>query len=242
MSMEVAPRVIATVGLHGSASTWVFNVVRELLIASVGEADVLAFYAEHASELPDAVTRGLHRHVVVKSHHGSPDLDAWLAVAQAPIVVSIRDPRDACLSMAQRFSARIDVAARWLADDCRRVLRLAARNPALLRYEDRFFEDPAAVGALAHALGVSVSPADRATITARYRTEAVRSFAERLAELPPDRVTVVGSSHLMDPVTQIHGLHIGDTRSGKWRELPRPLRDQLTQGFGAFLDRFGYPR
>jgi hypothetical protein len=32
---------VATVGLHGSASTWVFNVARELMIDSFGEKAVL---------------------------------------------------------------------------------------------------------------------------------------------------------------------------------------------------------
>jgi hypothetical protein len=169
MTMTIAPRVIATVGLHGSASTWVFNVVRELLIASVGEGNVLAVYAERPDELPDEVTRTLARHLVVKSHHGSAELDAWLAAAQAQLILSIRDPRDACLSMAQRFNARLDVAARWLANDCRRLLRLSAQDLPLLRYEDRFFEDPAAVGRLAEVLGVSVAPADLAAIAARPR-------------------------------------------------------------------------
>jgi hypothetical protein len=242
MDTHAEPRVIVTVGLHGSASTWVFNVVRELLIASVGEGEVLALYADRASELPDDVMQGRRRHVVVKSHHGSADLDDWLAAARSQIVMSIRDPRDACLSMAQRFRARIEDAARWLAKDCRRVLRLAAGNPPLLRYEDRFFDDPSAVGRLADTLGVSVSPADLAAIAARYRTEAVRSFAQRLAQLPRDRVTEFASSHLLDQVTQIHGVHIGDARSGKWRELPQPVRDQLTRFFGEFLDRFEYPR
>ena len=31
-----AARVIVTVGFHGSASTWAFNVARELMIAALG--------------------------------------------------------------------------------------------------------------------------------------------------------------------------------------------------------------
>ena len=39
------PGLIATIGLHGSASTWVFNVVRELMIDALGESrDALASY------------------------------------------------------------------------------------------------------------------------------------------------------------------------------------------------------
>jgi hypothetical protein len=44
----------------------------------------------------------------------------------------------------------------------------------------------------------------------------------------------------MDRVTQIHEPHIGDTRSGKWRELPVQVQTELTQRFAAFLERFGY--
>jgi hypothetical protein len=42
------PKLIATVRLHGSASTWMFNVVRELMIAAAGKDRVAAFYAENS--------------------------------------------------------------------------------------------------------------------------------------------------------------------------------------------------
>ena len=44
--------MVATIGLHGSASTWVFNVVRELMIASFGENRISAVYTEELGELP----------------------------------------------------------------------------------------------------------------------------------------------------------------------------------------------
>jgi hypothetical protein len=43
----------ATIGLHASASTWIFNVVRELLIATHGDDRALSFYADELSTLPD---------------------------------------------------------------------------------------------------------------------------------------------------------------------------------------------
>jgi hypothetical protein len=120
-------------------------------------------------------------------------------------------------------------------------MRLALQDRPVLRYEDRFFEDQAAPQRLAGYLGLQVAPSSFEDISARYRTEAVRSFAQRLADLPPERLTMVGSSHFMDRVTQIHGPHIGDARSGKWRELPSAVQQELTRAFSAFLDRFGYP-
>jgi hypothetical protein len=234
------PRLVATIGMHASASTWVFNVARELIIATLEDAQVLTLYADEVGQVPDEASRA-GRTLVIKSHHGSPGLDAWLAAQQARIFLSVRDPRDACISMSQRFKAPLEHSVRWIANDCNRLLRLAPRGHFLLRYEDRFFDDPAAAERLADVLGVRAVPAVIGAIFARYRTESVHSFAQRLAELPPERLTMVGSA-VMDRVTQILGPHIGDARSGKWRDLPGPLQGELTRVFGPFLDRFGYAR
>ncbi len=235
-----SPRLVATIGLHGSASTWVFNVARELMIATVGEAQVVALYAEEVGELPDQSVLA-DRHLVLKSHHGSAGLDAWLETASPRIVLSVRDPRDAALSMTQRFGAPIAHTTQWLARDCTRLMRLVGRAQALLRYEDRFFDDPAAPGRLADALALQ-PPADAVSaIFARYRTEAMRSFAQTLTELTPERV--VKTDHtVVDRVTQIHRTHIGDARTGKWRDLPPARQTAMTRAFGPFLERFGYPR
>jgi len=78
------------------------------------------------------------------------------------------------------------------------------------------------------------------TIFDRYRTEAVRAFARSLDQLPPERLTTV-VKFPKDTVTQILGPHIGDTLSGKWRDLPTQVQAELTRIFPPFLDRFGYP-
>jgi hypothetical protein len=232
------PEVIATVGLHGSASTWVFNIVRELVAATVGPDRLLTFYADEPGQLPEESARGGH-HIVLKSHHGSHDLDAWLREREAPIVLSLRDPRDASLSMAQRFAAPLQHSVQWIARDCQRLARLAEHGYPLLRFEDRFFEDRGAVDRLADGLGISCAAAVKDSIFARYRTEAVRRFAAKLEELPPERLTLVGA-YRMDRLTQVLAPHIGDARSGKWRDLPAQLQADLTRYFRPFLDRFGY--
>jgi len=236
--MPAIPGLIATIGLHGSASTWVFNVVRELLIAALGEDQVLALYADRLSELPAETDRpGC---LLLKSHHGSAELDAWLATARPVVFLSLRDPRDAAISMAQRFRAPLGQAAHWLADDCARLLRLAGQGHPLLRYEDRFFDDRAVPEQLARTLGLTLEPAAIEAIFARYSTTAVRRFTQRLADLPPERLVVSGAL-MFDRVTQIHRVHIGDARTGKWRDLPGPAQAELTRFFRPFLERFGYP-
>jgi hypothetical protein len=230
--------LIATIGLHGSASTWVFNIVRELVAATVGEERMLTFYADELAQFPEEASRA-GKHLVLKSHHGSHDLDAWLQGRAAPVILSLRDPRDACLSMSQRFAAPLQHSVQWIAQDCRRLLRLAERGYPQLHFEDRFFEERASVDRLCGWLGLSCAPSVKDDIFGRYRTDAVRSFARRLEELPPERLTMV-AGHRMDRVTQVLAPHIGDARSGKWRDLPAQVQAELTRFFRPFLDRFGY--
>lgn len=230
------PRVVATIGMHASASTWVFNVVREVLIATMGKIQVVSLYADQREQLPDVVGRCL----VIKSHHGSAGLDSWLSETGARIFLSVRDPRDACVSMCQRFQSPLAHCAQWIGNDCNRLLRLAPQGYPLLRYEDRFFDDKDMVKRIAVSLALQLPPEMIDTIFDRYRTQAVRTFAESLEQLPPERLTTV-VRFPMDRVTQILGPHIGDTLSGKWRDLPAHVQDELTRVFRPFLDRFGYP-
>ena len=50
------PLVAATIGLHGSASTWAFNVARELLLAAGPPQDTLSCYAENLGDIPPQAT------------------------------------------------------------------------------------------------------------------------------------------------------------------------------------------
>jgi hypothetical protein len=178
---------------------------------------------------------------VIKSHHGSAGLDAWLAAGQARIFLSVRDPRDASISMALRFKTPLNRTAAWLVNDCARMMRLAALGHPLMRYEDRFFDDKASVELLSRELGLNCPPSVMMAIFDRYSTDAVRAFAQALPDLPPERISMVGAFR-MDRVTQILGPHIGDTSDGKWLELPYPIQTEFTTLFGQFLDQFGYER
>ena len=135
MQTENAPSLgpVAAIGLHGSASTWVFNVIRELMIAAIGdEQRILALYADELRQLPDeAAIAG--NCLLIKSHQGSAALDAWLARARSRLVLSVRDPRDASISMAQRFGAPLSQTVRWLANDCNRLMRLASQDHPVMR-------------------------------------------------------------------------------------------------------------
>lgn len=239
MSMlQAQPTVLCTIGMHGSASTWVFNVARELLGATFGEAQILPFFADRLEHLPDARAQSGLR-LIIKSHEGSDELEAWLDAAGAQRILSIRDPRDAVLSLVQRFGMGLNPSVGAILRDAARVQRLAANGAPIWRYEDRFYDSPESVGHLASQLGLTPPAELQEAIFQRYRTAAVREFANSLSTLPETRLTQVGP-FAMDKVTQILGPHIGDGTIGKWRGLPAQLQLQLNDIFGPFLAQFGY--
>ena len=237
--MSTPPRIVCTIGMHGSASTWVFNVAREILSAAAGEAAILHFFADKMAHFPPEAARE-DKILLIKSHEGSAGLDAWLDARNAVRLLSIRDPRDATISQMQRFHAGLQAAANTIARDGARLSRLAARGIPVWRFEDGYYRQEATLDTLAARMGCTLSAPQRAEIFARYSTEAVRAFAQNLETLPADRLTKVGP-FTMDKITQILSPHIGDGTQGKFRALPAGLQPQLTSFFMPLLTQFGYP-
>jgi hypothetical protein len=237
---DAQARVIATVGLHGSGSTWVYNIVRELVIAVAGEPAMIGIYADAMEELPSQQDLA-DKWIVVKSHHGSQHMDTWLQSAKAQYVLSVRDPRDAVISMQQRFNVPLVWAVHMVMNDCHRLCSLIAQGHLVLRYEDRFFEHPEAIDRIATKLGLSVGENLIIALSHRYSAGTIRSFVDALPSLPSQRLGIAGTNgKLFDKVTQLHQNHIGDTCSGKWIDLPDPIKRQMTSMLSPFLNRLGY--
>jgi len=232
------PCVIATIGLHGSGSTWAFNVARELVGRAGGGAPVSG-YADALGELPPGAEDATVWRVL-KSHHGSAGMDRWLEGVGARYLLTLRDPRDAALSMRGRFGIGLGDAVRIVFNDCRRLHGLMTRREHfLLRYESGFFRDAGTVAAVAAWLGVDAAEAE--AIALRYTPEATRAFAAGIAALPADRIGDRGAGGgRFDRLTNIHDVHIGDMRSGKWRDLPEGVQAEMTGIFREYLEVFGY--
>jgi hypothetical protein len=234
-----APRVVITMGLHGSASTWAFNVARELITTTVGADAVLSCFGAGPAALL-AQEGILGRHLVCKTH-GWPNLHVFAYLTSAVVIVTVRDPRDCVLSLMERFQESLSNSVAGITRDCLSATHCADAGYPVLLYEDRFFDDPATVQAIARHLGVEVSDAVADDIFNRYRTEEVRAFAAEVETLPSERLEGDGKPLLFDRVTHITRTHIGDGRVGKWRErFDPPHRAALARHFAAFLSRFGY--
>lgn len=231
---------MATLGVYGSASIWVFNVLRELAIAQHGDDKVHAIFSDSVQNvLEDPQARG--RHIVWKLHRPDKSWPLFAELARARVVLTIRDPRDAMLSMMQRFGSDLDAACHAVSQALARVAESTAAPHFGLRYEDRFFDKPETVRALARYVGLSVDEAEQTRIFETYATERVRQFGLAIDTLPPERVRPVGEVSRYDVVTQIHQRHIGDQRIGKWRDqLDAEQRKTVNARFAPFLRGFGY--
>ena len=179
--------------------------------------------------------------LLIKSHQGSVELDEWIRAQKARILLSVRDPRDAAISMAQRFKTPLSQTALWLARDCERAVRLMNEGHPVFRYEDRFFEDRLQIERVGGLLGLSHDSATCKSAFSKFRRDAVREFASGLDKLPNERIVSIGPFK-MDRVTQILEPHVGDGRIGKWRALPPLVAQSLTDFFQVFLEKLGYER
>lgn len=234
------PRVIMTIGLHSSASTWVFNVLRELMIAQHGESRVLAVYSDTVAKVIED-RQALGRYVVWKMHFGEPAWEVFAQFADPTILLTLRDPRDAVLSLVNRFNTSVQLATKAVGMDCNRLLQCAPAGHPILRYEESFFHNRETIRKIAGYIGVAVDEATIERIGDRFSTESVRAFAEQVAALPAERVQGDPAIDLYDEVTQIHRGHIGDGSVGKWRhQLSVEQQAAITAHFAPFLARFGY--
>ena len=214
----MAGQVIWCLGMYGSASTWAFNVVRQIHIAAGQDRLQSHFFSgKHGFE---DFGRG---NVIdlVKSHEVSDEGTVLeLAARSAKILVTMRDLRDAVTSLMLSHGHKFDRALDFVvaaADLCRGYAK--DRRAKLFQYETRFFEDPATVQVIAAHLGYQL-PAD--AIQTIFDGVSRRAVEKYIAELPKLRDILRDpiSGDLLDPKTQWHTHHAGRSGEiGRWKQM-----------------------
>ena len=230
-------------GMYASASTWTFNVVQQIAATLIPAEPVLPLFVAEEMPSPEA-TAG--RTVVAKTH-GAPAFEQLARQATA-IIISIRDPRDAIASLLTHNKPPFEVALNVTAATARMCSRFMTDPRAvMLRFEDRFFDDPTTVGRIAAKFPGVLPAADSARIFAALRREAVDAFIANLAAVPSAVTqldTVTGQMDTYDPLTGWHTHHAGRRAEiGRWwHELTQAQVDAIEQRLGDWMQRFGYTR
>jgi hypothetical protein len=169
------PRFFFCCGIHGSGSTWMFNLARE--ICRTQGVDFVSCHRETKAYLP---LDGLgSRLLVVKSRTPQDDLRPFIASSGEPAVITLRDPRDAVVSIMQRFpdseASSFDAALKTVEVSADRLVRLSrARELPVFRYEDGFVGSVETFDRVAGLLGTSPSRDQRSAILAGLTPEAVK--------------------------------------------------------------------
>jgi hypothetical protein len=225
--------IIWCLGLYASASTWVFNAVRDMAGPSAkthfssGALNVAAF------------TPNLTH--IVKTHEvDDPATAQALANRADKIIVTIRDPRDAVASLMQYHGHDFDRALKHVNNAFRLCGSMAADKRSLfLAYENKFFENPATIPALAAHCGFSLPPGQATKTFNALRREEVEKHITTMPQLPGilmDRK----SGDMLDPKTHWHTHHKGRTGEiGRWKHFLSPEQAQACQSKLADCCKFG---
>jgi hypothetical protein len=227
-----AIRVLAA-GMVGSGSTYLFNVIREIL-ASDTRVPTVAAYSDDWSPL--FMT---HPRLVLKSHCGTLTLAPLAERGVLLPVVSVRHPGDSVCSDMERFGFAFNIALKRVELSLKFCAALRPLpDTVLYRYEDRFAANPRTVAGLAQILGIRL-PAERlAGIARQYEAASVRAYAETLDGNPNLMRSPTGDAWCR--TTQIHRGHIGRQVSGRWHDLPDAQRRLIDEVCGEEALSFGY--
>jgi hypothetical protein len=233
------PRIAICLGLYSSGSTWVFNVIRQIWQAEAKAGAFRSLYLDSEMDLPLDIFDASY--IALKTHK-PPDLPTdslmrLVAICRGPVIVSIRDPRDAVASLMQRFGMPFDRALDSVAASAQSIMKVAGtRTIFLLRYEDGFVGSAGAFDAIAAQIGATPSSRLKRSILHRLTPDAVSRQVELLSE-----AGVISEERPWDPQTHWHRGHVGDGRVGKYGDILSDTRQRFVLWRTAsFCQRFGY--
>jgi hypothetical protein len=228
-------------GMFSSASTWTFNLVREIAASLVPDRPPVAIFLDVADPFPRLDEA---RPLIVKTH-GTVIAHELGRRAEA-IVVTIRDPRDAIVSLMRHNGVPFEIALRMTevsALTCTPFM--AHRRSVLLRFEDRFFDDPRTVDRVASLLPGVLRAGESTRIFDALRRDVVDAFIADLDGLPTavsQFHDLTGQRDTYDAVSGWHKHHAGRTGEvGGWR---RHLSDvqvrTIERRMRPWMERVGY--
>ncbi len=215
------PRVFWCLGMYASASTWLFNVARQIQEAA-GPARTHFFSG--TGDFAGFDQPGVAH--IVKSHEIKDEgTILQLSHRAERILVTMRDPRDAVTSLMLYHGYEFDRALPLVAQAARLCMGFARDKRAVLwHYESGFSATPDSVGQIAVHLGIPLDPAAQQRIFAANRREEVEKYIAKLDRMPgtlQDRV----SGDRLDPKTHWHTHHAGRTGEiGRWRHMLTPAQ------------------
>jgi hypothetical protein len=221
------PRVIWCLGMYASASTWLYNVVRQVhALHGVavrphffsGAGDFSGFTRDGATDL-------------VKSHEIT-DAATVLGLARRSekIFVTMRDPRDAVCSLMLYHKHEFELACGLVEQAGNLCADFAKdRRTSYYDYGTGFFAGQNAVRDIAKHIGYELTDQQAATVAAALDRKSVETYIAKLPQMGgvlQDRI----SGDRLDPQTHWHTHHAGRSGEiGRWRHALTPAQAEHVQ-------------
>jgi tetratricopeptide (TPR) repeat protein len=230
-------RIFTCAGLHSSGSTWMFNLVRE--ICRTQGIEFVSLHRDSEVNLPWEVLGS--QLIVVKTHNPLAGFQSIIAGCSEPAVITVRDPRDAVVSLMQRFpnsqAASFNEAVKTIAFSAQNLLSLLRlREVPVFRYEDGFVGSVETFNRIAAYLGTSPSDEGRKAILAGLAPEAVK---KKISDL--EQTGTIRGEVIWDKDTHWHANHVGDGKVGKFKSILSPAEQhEIIEQTREFCVRFGY--
>jgi hypothetical protein len=202
--------IVFCLGTPSSASTWIFNVARDLLEEHYPNS--ASIFASTAETLLRNTPMSI-KNAVVKSHNIDRPLLTIMNLSECLVIISLRDPRDCVVSMTQRFNYSFLEATRLIVRSLASIAMLKSSDSRnVFVYEDMFTEKLETIERIANLMGVKLDIDFMNKIFDKYNHLSITSH---IGQQPGT------SSNLSDPLTydvetHWHPRHIGDRRIGKW--------------------------
>jgi hypothetical protein len=233
--MAERPIRVLAAGMVGSGSTFLYNVLREILSSGQSQPAV-ATYSDEWNPL-----FAMHPRLVLKSHWGIRALTPQAERGLLKPVVSVRHPGDCVCSDMERFGYTFDYALQRVALSlafCERLRTL--QETMLFRYEDGFASSGRTAPGLAQLLGLRLPSEKLAEISSKYSAASVKAYAAGLDSVPGLMAGRDNPADAWCPTTQIHRGHIGKLIAGRWRDLPADQRRRIDEACSEDASSFGY--
>ncbi len=216
-------------GLPGSGSTWLYNVVRTL----IANSGTLAFEAENLPAIRDLLNHPT-RNLLIKAHAIEHSFLYFSRAANARAIISSRDPKDGIASIMKRiqpnpYSAIPEVLRSFAATNSAHKMLPSC----IFNYDSDFINKKETLYELLAFFGEEKSKSEIDNIFDLFTKENVHNFVRKIKE---QEFTAFDpfSGMAYDQVTMFNEHHLGDGRSGKWQDIHDSfVRNELEVIFGA---------
>lgn len=230
-------KIVFMGGMYSAGTTWLHNVG-----VAICELNGLKVFGTYSDKVDGELLEELHRHdiVIAKSHHPTASSEAVLEMGAARLILPVRDPRDAIVSLMQRFTLDFASSFKSVSDCAANIMALEGKHQHLfLKYEDGFSNDVKTVLKLADYIGMPLAQDQAQRITDDFMPDKVR---QKLKDMENkgllDSANPRGS---WDKQTNWHPGHVGDLAIRKHaKHLSAKQISMVNKATAAYIKRFGY--